>query len=89
MIGQVDLEKRIHRNQNTKALGRMSFSIMKTFLKRIEKLGKIEIKEEIFNQMIQYSLIGEDYNPDFYKIDGIERPPMIEIEKYREKFHSK
>ncbi|MCJ7773530.1 MAG: glucosyl-3-phosphoglycerate synthase, partial [Desulfobacterales bacterium] len=76
-------------NQDTKALGRMSFSIMKTFLKRIEKHGKIEIKEEIFNQMIQYNLIGDEYDPDFYKIDGIERPPMIEIETYRDKFHSK
>ena len=87
VIGQVDLEKRIHRNQNTKALGRMSFSIMKTFLNRIEKLGKIEIKEEIFNQMIQYKLVGDDYNPDFYNIDGIERPPIIEIESYRKKFY--
>jgi len=42
VIAQVDLEKRIHRNQDTKALGRMSFCIMKTFLKRIEKLGKID-----------------------------------------------
>jgi len=88
VIAQVDLEKRIHRNQDTKALGRMSFSIMKTFLKRIEKLGKIEIKEQIFNQMIQYNLVGDDYNPDFYNIEGIERPPMIEIDKYREKFYA-
>ena len=89
VIAQVDLEKRIHRNQDTKALGRMSFSIMKTFLNRIEKLGKIEIKEQIFNQMIQYNLVGDDYNPAFYNIEGIERPPMIDIDKYREKFHSK
>jgi len=87
VIAQVDLERRVHRNQDTKALGRMAFSIMKTFLKRIEQLGKIEINEEIFNQMIQYELLGEEYNPKFYTIDGIERPPMIEIEKYRDKFH--
>lgn len=88
VIAQVDLEKRIHRNQDAKALGRMSFSIMKTFLKRIEQLGKIDIKEQIFNQMIQYELIGEEYNPNFYTFDGLERPPIIEIEKYREKFHA-
>lgn len=87
VIAQIDLEKRIHRNQDTKALGRMAFSIMKTFLKRIEQLGKIEIKEDIFNQMIQYNLIEDDYNPAFYTIEGIERPPIIENEKYREKFY--
>jgi glucosyl-3-phosphoglycerate synthase len=61
---------------------------MKTFLKRIEQLGKIEMKEQIYNQMIQYNLIGNDYNPDFFDIVGIERPPMIEIDKYIEKFHN-
>ena len=35
VIAQVDLERRIHRNQDTKALGRMSFVVIKTFLKRL------------------------------------------------------
>ena len=33
VIAQVDLDRRIHRNQDTKALGRMAFAILKTFIK--------------------------------------------------------
>ena len=86
VIAQVDLERRIHRNQDTKALGKMSFVILKTFLKRIEKLGLIEINKDLFDEMIQYNLIRNEYQPDTYKIEGVERPPMLDVREYREKF---
>lgn len=89
VIAQVDLEKRVHRNQDTKALGKMSFAILKTFLNRIEKLGILDIKKDTFNEMIQYYLIKDEYHPDLYKIDGLERPPIIEIPEYRKKFNIK
>ena len=31
VISQVDLDRRVHKNQDTKALGRMAFVIIKTF----------------------------------------------------------
>ena len=83
---QVDLDRRIHRNQDTKALGKMAFVILKTFLNRIEKLGLIELNKELFYEMIQYNLIRSEYKPDIYTIKGVERPPMIEVSAYREKF---
>ena len=89
VIAQVDLEKRVHRNQDTKALGKMSFVILKTFLNRIEKLGILDLKKDTFNEMIQYYLIKDEYHPDLYKIDGLERPPIIEIPEYRKKFNIK
>ncbi len=88
-IAQVDLEKRVHRNQDTKALGKMSFAILKTFLNRIEKLGILDIKKDTYNEMIQYYLLKDEYHPDLYKIDGLERPPIIEIPEYRKKFNIK
>ncbi len=87
VIAQVDLERRVHRNQDTKALGKMSFVILKTFLNRIKKLGLIDLKEETFNEMIQYNLIKNEFLPDIFQVDGLERPPMIEIQEYREKFN--
>ncbi|HHC25104.1 MAG TPA: glucosyl-3-phosphoglycerate synthase, partial [Desulfobacterales bacterium] len=45
--------------QDTKALGRMAFVIIKTFLDRIEKLEHISIKQNIFDEMIQYN-VAED-----------------------------
>ena len=87
IIAQVDLEKRVHRNQDVKSLGKMSFVILNTFLKRIEKLNIIQLKKELFREMIQYNLVKSEIQPDIFAIDAVERPPMIEIQEYREKFN--
>jgi glucosyl-3-phosphoglycerate synthase len=86
VMGQVDLDRRVHRNQDTKALGRMAFAIIKTFINRKVQLGLIELNEKVYNEMIQYNLVKNEYVPDIYRIEGIERPPMTEIPAYREKF---
>jgi glucosyl-3-phosphoglycerate synthase len=70
VMAQVDLDRRIHSNQGTKALGRMAFVILKTFINRKIKLG----------------LVNDRYEPEKLKLEGLERPPMIEIPEYREKF---
>lgn len=87
VISQVDLERRIHRNQDTKALGKMAFVILKTFLQRIEKLELIDLKKDIFSEMIQYNLVKNKIKPDKLKIEDFERPPMETIPEYREKFN--
>ena len=86
VIAQVDLDRRIHRNQSTKALGKMAFVIIQTFLKRIADRGHIDIHGKLFDEMLQYALEGDDYYPEIYKIAGHERPPMIDIPTYRDKF---
>ena len=86
VIAQVDLDKRVHRNQDTKALGRMSFVVLKTFLKRIEKLGIVEFKKDIFDQIIQYQLVKNELQPDARRMAGVERPPICELPEYRAKF---
>ncbi len=87
IIAQVDLDRRVHRNQDTKALGRMAFVILKTFFNRIEGLGKINLNTELFHEMIQYKLTGGEYEPDIYKITGDERPPIISIPEYCKKLN--
>lgn len=86
VIAQVDLDKRVHRNQDTRSLGKMAFVIMETFLKRLEKLGRIELKKELLLQMIQYNLVGNDYEADILDWKALERPPMIDLPEYRKKF---
>ena len=86
VMAQVDLDRRVHRNQDNTALGRMSFVILNTFLNRIEKLGHIELTKPIFKDMIQYERIPGEYQPQAFRIEGHERPPMIMIPEYREKF---
>jgi glucosyl-3-phosphoglycerate synthase len=87
VIAQVDLDTRIHRNQDTKALGKMAFAIMQTFIDRKIKLGLIELREEFYNEMIQYNVANEKYKPDAVRFEGKERPPMIEIPEYRKKYN--
>ncbi len=86
VIAQVDLEKRVHRNQDTQSLGKMAFVILKTFWDRVEKLGLIKIKKQMLDTMIQYNLVENDYKSDIYTIKGLERPPMIDVPAYHEKF---
>lgn len=89
IFAQVDLERRIHRNQDTKALGKMAFSIIKTFINRKVSLGMIDLKESMHDQMIQYTLVDDDLTPDIVEIKGLERPPMIKIPEYMEKYYGR
>ncbi|UCD31697.1 MAG: glucosyl-3-phosphoglycerate synthase, partial [Desulfobacterales bacterium] len=86
VMAQVDLDKRIHRNQDTKALGKMSFAILKTFINRKRKLGMVDYKDAIFSEMIQYNLVKNEYQPDIFNVRGHERPPMLDIPEYCNKF---
>ncbi len=86
VMAQVDLDRRVHKNQDTKALGVMAFVIMKTFLRRVEELRRIKINQEIFDKMIQYNIDKEVIKPDISDVSADERPPIIRIPEYREKF---
>jgi glucosyl-3-phosphoglycerate synthase len=87
VIAQVDLDKRVHRNQDTKALGRMAFVIMDTFLHRIEKMDMIHLKKDLYQEMMQYKLVNDDYQAEKLTLSTRERPPMMDIPEYRDKFH--
>jgi glucosyl-3-phosphoglycerate synthase len=86
VMAQVDLDRRIHRNQDTKALGRMSFAILKTFINRQKRLGLIDFKGALYDEIIQYNLVDNEFKAETLQIKGLERPPMITIPEYREKF---
>jgi glucosyl-3-phosphoglycerate synthase len=86
VIAQVDLDRRVHRNRETEALGRMAFVIMRTFLNRIEKLGSIRLSEPVYKEMLQYKRTPGMYEADTFHIEGHERPPMDTVPAYRQKF---
>lgn len=88
VMAQVDLDRRIHSNQSTKALGRMAFAILKTFINRKVDLGLIELKDDLHDEMIQYNLVNDRYEPDIVRMEGHERPPIVEVPAYRQKHAS-
>ncbi len=46
-FSQVDLDQRIHRNRDDGELGKMSFSILRTILHRLERDGKITLHQAL------------------------------------------
>ncbi len=86
-IAQTDLDQRVHRNQPTRDLGKMAFGILQTFLRRARKLGILNETPEFHTELLQYQAKEKDYNQVKFEIVEDERPPMITIREYREKFH--
>ena len=86
VMAQVDLDRRVHKNQDTKALGRMAFVIIMTFLNRMASQQRIAIRQDLFDEMIQYTIVQNQIKSDIRALEQHERPPMKEIPEYREKF---
>ena len=85
VIGQCDLDVRIHRNQSIEALRSMSYRILKILLQRADDMGRIEIFQDISDSLQVLTGVKNDYSMEKMKVWGIERPPMITIPEYREK----
>ena len=86
IIAQVDLGKRVHRNQSLASLSDMAFGILQVFSLRADTLGKLVLVREINKH---YNTI-ERKNGDYYLrrkyIEEKQRPPMITMKAYRKKF---
>ncbi|MBT8041708.1 MAG: glucosyl-3-phosphoglycerate synthase [Kiritimatiellales bacterium] len=85
-IAQVDLDQRVHRNQETRDLGKMAFGILRAFLFRAEALGVIGKLPELSTVLRQFQAHDEEFEQVSHTIVEEERPPMIELPEYREKF---
>ena len=85
-IAQVNMARRVHRNQSVHALGKMAFGILSTFHQRLEKYGEAHLGKEPGRAHI--SVAAGERGPEVRRteIPTVERPPMIEIEEYRKKF---
>lgn len=84
-FAQTDLDKRVHENKPTQSLGKMSFGILQTFIKRAKALGIFE-KAEHETILRQFQVKKDQYEQNQISIVEEERPPMIEIKEYRKKF---
>jgi glucosyl-3-phosphoglycerate synthase len=84
-FAQTDLDKRVHENKPTQALGKMAFGILQTFIKRAKALGVLD-KAEHKTILRQFQVSKTEYEQNLIEIIEEERPPMIEIEEYRKKF---
>ena len=88
-FAQTDLDQRVHRNQDTRDLGKMAFGILQAFLKRLKKQGLITGLPDTQNILRQFVAHDRDFEAEEHEIVEFERPPMIEIPEYLEKHKKK
>lgn len=81
-IAQVDLEERIHHNQSLEALSKMSFIIMQTVFRKLERRFGHGITEDENRSMKLIRYEPGRFFLDFEEIYAQERPPMLEIPEY-------
>jgi glucosyl-3-phosphoglycerate synthase len=87
-MAQVDLVRRVHRNQSLYSLSKMAYGILRVFSIRASQFGKlIPVKEQLRKKIRLPRKKKGTYFLEEKKIIEKERPPMITLKKYRKKFN--
>jgi nucleotide-binding universal stress UspA family protein len=81
-FGQVDLDIRIHRNQELEGLSRMSFVILQAVIKRLEERQKAHLFAELGSTMKLPRSSPNRLSLEVIDLADPERPPMIRIPEY-------
>jgi len=83
-LGQVDLERRVHRNQELEGLSKMSFVILQAVMKRLEERHKTRLFAEMGSTMKLPRSGKGRLGLEVLELADQERPPMIRIPEYVE-----
>lgn len=88
-LAQCDLEERLHRHQDTTALGRMSFSILQTFLARTQAAGLLSSSVDI--PQIYRHFVRDEGVMKLIEVPftDVERPPLNEVAGYQARRQSR
>jgi glucosyl-3-phosphoglycerate synthase len=74
-IAQVDLDRRVHRNQSVQKLGRMAFVIQHAILRRLAAEGRAVLPPD-GAVLRQFREAGREYRPVTYDLPLLDRPPI-------------
>ena len=88
-LGQVDLERRVHRNQELEGLSRMSFVILQAVMKRLEERRKARLFAELGSTMKLPRSGRGRLSLEVIELADLERPPIIRIPEYLERRQSR
>ena len=81
-IGQVDLQERVHHNQQLEGLSKMSFAIIQTVVRRLERRYERNFLEDVNKTMKLIRYDKDVLYLDVNEIAELERSAMIEIPEY-------
>jgi glucosyl-3-phosphoglycerate synthase len=84
-LGQVDLERRVHRNQELEGLSKMSFVILQAVMKRLEERHKARLFAELGSTMKLPRAGRGRLGLEIIELADQERPPMVRIPEYLER----
>jgi nucleotide-binding universal stress UspA family protein len=84
-LGQVDLERRVHRNQTLEGLSRMSFVIHQAVMRKLEQRHRARLLAELGTTMQLPRYGGGKLGLEVIELADHERPPMIQIPEYLER----
>ncbi len=85
-LAQVDLEVRVHRNQDLHALKKMAMGILRVLFLRAEQQGKLILLDTFKNHLMDiYKHEQLGYELSLTEISEIERPPIITVPAYQQK----
>jgi glucosyl-3-phosphoglycerate synthase len=84
-FAQTDLDQRVHRNQPTRSLGKMSFGILQTLLSRMQEKQIISGLPEMSTLLRQFQVSDQQFEMVEHRIVEEERPPMNTIGEYEER----
>jgi glucosyl-3-phosphoglycerate synthase len=83
-LAQVDLQQRIHRNQDLRSLSKMAFAIIQVVMQRMEQRQRAQLVEPINQNMKLIRHAADDgFHLEVREIRDHERPPMATIPEYR------
>ncbi len=82
-IAQVDLGELLHRNQDLRALGKMSFALLQVFAQHLRERGQIDDSIAMERTMKTLCVKDERFYLEEVDIREIKRPPIVEIEEYK------
>lgn len=75
-IAQVDLGTRVHRNRPVIDLGRASFQVISTLLRRLDALGRIKIPDDIPEGLLQFVPGPDGPRATVTSLGTSDRPPI-------------
>jgi len=82
-LAQTDLVRRVHRNRPDGELGRMAFALMRVIFRRLERDGRLKLRDPLSEVFRGWDFVGGLPAPCEMMIPEPERPPLCEIDGYR------
>ncbi len=85
-MAQVDLNVRVHRNQDLVSLRKMAFGILQVLLIRAEQQGKLVLMNNLQRKML--TIFRDEFNQydiNLKEVQDTERVPIISLEGYQKK----